>query len=183
MLWTRFPIPNWPIRYWTCSSRCHCWLMPAGTRSGSASRPRRWNRRNRIPCRASTCRATCGSPVRSAAVADTPVVKQGNAPDVVPHLIGRYVLAAFADHNRHLAFVVEVSDALGKRNAIFRSGNLCQHFPKTPLPCFFSFTSNFFYRHVGLAEPVGPHSQEMSGVVAADASDATLRPWSMKLHP
>jgi hypothetical protein len=110
-------------------------------------------------------------------------VKQGNAPNVVPHLIGRYVLAAFADHNRHLSFIVEVSDALGKRNTTFRSGNLCRHFAKTPFSCLLRFTGNFFNRNVGPAESVGSHADKMSGVVAADASDAALRPRSMKLHP
>jgi hypothetical protein len=52
-------------------------------------------------------------------------VEQGNDPEEVPDLIGGYVLAAFAENNSHLAFIVKVSNPLWKGNRIIRAGNFC----------------------------------------------------------
>ena len=109
-------------------------------------------------------------------------MEQRHAPNVIADLSGRNIFAAFADDDGDFAFVIEISNALGERNGVARPGHFGGHFPESPLAGFLSFLGDLRDGHIGFAEPIGPHAGKMSRVIAADASNAPLRPWRVEFH-
>src|SRR5436190_11402841 len=119
--------------------------------------------------------------IRAAARANAPVMKQGNAPNIVADFRGRNIFPPFADDDGDFAFIIEIGDALGNWNPIARPRDFGRHFPESPLARLLRFLGNLLHADVGLAEPIGPHARKMSRVVAAYAGDAPFRSGRVEL--